>query len=84
MNEAHAADATSYDGGRGAVAAVRSAQSVRQAFAYMYAVVSNVTHDMGKWHRGIEARLLFLSLLHQVAWRATSPSPTRVTRPSRG
>jgi hypothetical protein len=37
--------------------------------AYLFAVVSNVASDMERWHEGIEARLLFLSLLHQVSGR---------------
>jgi hypothetical protein len=37
--------------------------------AYLFAVVSNVASDMERWHKGIEARLLFLSLLHQVSGR---------------
>ena len=37
--------------------------------AYLFAVVSNVASDMERWHKGIEARLLFLSLLHQVSDR---------------
>ena len=36
-------------------------------YAYLYALVSNCSASMGKWHGGIEARLLFLALMHQTS-----------------
>ena len=46
---------------------VATADGPGVTYGYFHALVSNCTSDMARWVHGIEARLLFLVLLHQVS-----------------
>ena len=65
-------------GGSGVATAAEAAEGMLAAlgggasdawltYAYAYALVSNCASDMRRWYKGIEARLLFLALLHQTS-----------------
>ena len=57
------------DGGDGGVlsSAVGAIPEAWLTYAAFAAVVSNCAADMAAWHSGVEARLLFLAMLHQTS-----------------